>query len=328
MTSRTRSTLPRRTLLLSAMLIACLGSAPALADDFPSRPIKLIVPFSPAGGTDVIARIVGQKLSEKLGTTIIVENRPGAAGTIGAGMVAKADPDGYTLLLYHIAMVTAHHIQKISFDPMKDFTPIGMVAAGTNVVAINSELPFKTLAELVDYAKKEPGKLHFGSSGTGGSDHLGGEMMQLATEIKMTHVPYKGGGPANAAAASGEIQMTAGTIAQSAPLIRAGKLRPLVVMQKDRSAALPDVPSAAESGYPNLNYTTWFGMWGPANMPPAVLAKISTNLKETLETPAVQDALRKAGVEPSYSTPGEFTASTRQQYDQWNVILKGKFTTP
>lgn len=318
--------LGRRTFLASTILLACFGTNPALAANYPSHPVKVIVPFSPGGGTDIIARIVTQRLGEKLGTQFIVENKPGAAGTIGASSVAKADPDGYTLLVYHIAMVTVHHVQKnVPYDPLKDFTPIGQIAAATNAVAVNAQLPVKNFKEFVELAKREPGKLHFGSSGLGGSDHLGGEMLQLATGIKLTHVPYKGGGPANAAAASGEIQLTAGTIAQSAAMIKAGKLRALAVMQKERHPAFPDVPSAAEEGYPNLEYQTWFGMWGPAGMPQDVLQKISGALKEVLARDDVREALNKAGVDPKFSTPEEYGAMTRDQYEKWNVILKGKF---
>ncbi|MDB5838705.1 MAG: bug51 [Herminiimonas sp.] len=320
----TRFAVPRRLFLASAVLLACLGPNAALAADYPTRPIKIVIPFSPGGGTDVIFRIIGQRLGEKLGQPVIIDNRAGAAGTIGATHVAQAQPDGYTLLGYHIAMVTAHHVQKIPYNPLKDFTPIGQVAAATNAVVVNADLPVKNFAEFVALAKKEPEKLHFGSSGSGGSDHLGGLLLQMATGTKLTHIPYKGGGPANVAAASGEIQLTAGTIAQSGALVKAGKLRALVVMQPERNAEWPDIPSAAEAGYPGLNYQTWFGMWGPANMPPDVLQKISSALKEVLERDDVVQALSKAGVGPKFSTPKEYAKMTTDEYERWNTLLKGK----
>lgn len=317
--------IPRRMLVASAMIMACVGPGAAIAADFPSRPIKLVVPFSPGGGTDVIFRIIGNRLSEALGQPVVIENRPGAAGTIGANHVAKADPDGHTLLGYHIAMVTAHHVQKdVPYHPIRDFTPIGLVSAATNAVVVNHNLPVKDFAEFVALAKKDPGKLHFGSSGLGGSDHLGGEMVQMATGIKLTHVPYKGGGPANAAAAAGEIEMTAGTIAQSGSLVKAGKLRALVVMQPERNPEWPDIPSAAEVGYPNLDYQTWFGMWGPAKMSPAVQQKITGVLKEVLARDDVRAALLKAGVGPKYLPPDEFGKMTEQELDRWNKALDGK----
>jgi len=317
----------RRLFITAAMAVACLGSEATLAATrYPAGPIKIVVPFSPGGGTDVIFRIVGAHLADELGESVVIENRPGAAGTIGANHVAKANPDGHTLLGYHIAMVTAHHVQKnLPYDPIKDFTPVGLVSAATNAVVVNSALPVKTFADLVKLAKEKPGEIHFGSSGLGGSDHLGGEMVQMATGIKLTHVPYKGGGPANIAAAAGEIQMTAGTIAQSGPLVKSGKLRALVVMQPERNPEWPDIPGATEAGYPGLNYQTWFGMWGPAGIPPEVLTKITTALEKVLQREEVKKSLLGAGVAPKYMSPEAFGKMTKSEYDKWNEALKGKF---
>ena len=237
----------RRALILAAAL-AWAGLPAAQAADYPTRPVRVIVPFAPGGATDLIARIVSQKLSEKFGQQFVVVNTPGAAGTIGANAVARAEPDGYTLLVYHIAMVTTHHTQKdMPYDPIKSFTPISQLGDASNVVSVNVNVPAKNLAELVALAKKSPGKFNFGSSGIGGSDHLGGELLQQVTETKLTHVPYKGGGPAIAAIIGGEIELNAGTVAQAGPMIKAGRLRGLAVMQKERSPALPDVPSAPEA---------------------------------------------------------------------------------
>lgn len=327
-TPETPGTSPsRRFFVTAAVALACLGPGTTLAaTNYPTGPIKIVVPFSPGGGTDVIFRIVGAHLADELGESVVIENRPGAAGTIGANYVAKASPDGHTLLGYHIAMVTAHHVQKnIPYDPIKDFTPVGLVSAATNAVVVNDALPVKTFADLVKLAKEKPGQIHFGSSGLGGSDHLGGEMVQMATGIKLTHVPYKGGGPANIAAASGEIQMTAGTIAQSGPLVKSGKLRALVVMQPERNPEWPDIPSATESGYPDLNYQTWFGMWGPAGIPPEVLNKITTALEKVLQREQVQKSLLGAGVTPKYMAPDAFGKMAKSEYDKWNEALKGKF---
>jgi tripartite-type tricarboxylate transporter receptor subunit TctC len=318
--------LGRRALLLSAMALLALGSNPALAAEYPSRPVKIVVPFSPGGATDIIARIVAQKLGEKFGGQFVVINTPGAAGTIGAASVAKAEPDGHTLLVYHIAMVTTHHVQKnMPYDALKDFTPISLLSLATNVVTVSADLPVKNLAEFVELAKKTPGKLNFGSSGVGGSDHLGGEMLQQVTGMKLTHVPYKGGGPAIVAVAAGEIALNAGTLAQAAPMIKAGKLRPLAVMQKERSPALPDVPSAPEAGFPALDHPTWFGFWGPAKMPPELVTKLNGALREILAQKDVQQAMNNVGVEPKSSTPLEFEKMNKSQYLLWNKILDGKF---
>jgi tripartite-type tricarboxylate transporter receptor subunit TctC len=318
--------LGRRALFISTMALLCLGFKPALAAEYPNGPVKIVVPFSPGGATDIIARIIAQKLTEKFGGQFIVINTPGAAGTIGAASVAKADPDGQTLLVYHIAMVTTHHVQKnMPYDALKDFTPLSLLSLATNVVSVNADLPVKNLAELVALAKKNPGKINFGSSGIGGSDHLGGEMLQQVTNTKLTHVPYKGGGPAIAAVAAGEIELNAGTLAQAAPMIKAGKLRALAVMQKERSPALPDVPSAAEAGFPELNHPTWFGLWGPAKMSPELVTKLNTALREILARSDVREAMSKVGVEAKSSTPREFDTMNKEQYKLWNKILAGKF---
>jgi len=296
------------------------------AQNYPNKPIKLVVPFAPSGGTDVIARPFAKVLGEKLGVSIIIDNRPGAAGTVGAEYVAKAAPDGYTLLVYHIAMITSHHLQKnMGYDALKDFTPISIICNATNVIAITATNPIKNFQELVAEAKKKPGSINFGTSGAGGSDHLGGQLLQIITNTDMAHIPFKGGGPANVAAASGDIQITTGTLAQASSLIKAGKLRGLVVMQKDRSPAMPEIPSAPEVGYPTLIHPSWFGIWGPAKLPNDVTQKLSLAIKETLETTEVKQAFSQIGADPMWMTPTQFANFNEQEYNRWNNVLKGKF---
>jgi tripartite-type tricarboxylate transporter receptor subunit TctC len=312
-------------------VIAVLGatlafSAPAVHAQFGKAPVKLVVPFAPAGATDFVARTIAPRLSEKFGVQFVVVNTPGAAGTIGAASVANAEPDGNTLLVYHIAMVTTHHVQKnMPFDPLKSFTPIGMLSEGSNVISVNPNVPARTLSELVEYAKKNPGKINFGSSGVGGSDHLGGELLQMTTNTKMTHVPYKGGGPATAAVVAGEIEMNAGTVAQVVPMIKAGKLRALAVMQTERSPALPDVPSTTEAGFPSLDHKTWLGLWGPAKMPPELVGRINAALREILARDDVRQAMANVGMDARSSSPQEFDAYIKAQHARWDKILAGKF---
>jgi tripartite-type tricarboxylate transporter receptor subunit TctC len=313
-------------------IVAALGAVMAFglpavqAAEFGKVPVKLVVPFAPAGATDLIARTIAPRLSEKFGVQFVVVNTAGAAGTIGAASVANAEPDGNTLLVYHLAMVTTHHLQKnLPFDPLKSFTPIGMLAEASNVVAVNPNVPARSLADLVEHAKKNPGKVHFGSSGIGGSDHLGGELLQMVTNTKLTHVPYKGGGPATAAVVGGEIEMNAGTIAQVVPMIKAGKLRALAVMQTERSSALPDVPSAAEAGFPALDHKTWFGLWGPAKMPPELVTRINAALREVLTRDDVRQSMASVGVDPRANSPQEFDAYIKAQHARWHNILDGKF---
>ncbi len=319
---------PNRRVVIAALgaVAAALGLSGAQAAEFGKVPVKLVVPFAPAGATDFIARALAPRLSEKFGTQFVVVNTPGAAGTIGAQQVAAAEPDGNTLLVYHIAMVTTHHVQKsMPFDPLKSFTPITMLAEASNVISVNPNVPARTLGELVEIARKDPGKVNFGSAGIGGSDHLGGELLQMVTNTKLTHVPYKGGGPATAAVVAGEIEMNAGTVAQVAPMIRAGKLRALAVMQTERSPALPDVSSTTEAGYPALDHKTWFGLWGPAKMPADLVAKINVAVREVLSREDVRQGMVKAGVDAKASTPQEFDAYVKAQHARWDKILAGRF---
>lgn len=313
----------RRRCLIAALLTLGLGSTGlAATTDYPSRPIKLVVPFAAGGGTDIIARAVSEKLGARLGQNIVVINTPGAGGTIGASSVARAEPDGYTLLLWHVGMISSAFTNKpLPYDPLKDFTPIAQVATAANLIAVNPQVPARTLKELVALAKAKPGELNFGSSGVGGADHLSGELLSRVAQIRVTHVPYKGGSQAAVAAVGGEVQYVTGSASQTMALVKAGKLRPLAVMQKTRIAALPDVPSAPEAGFPNLDYNTWFGLWGPAKLPPDVLGKLSTALKDVLSREDVRAQLDKGGVEPAYSTPQEFDAMFRADHARWNAIL-------
>lgn len=309
----------RRILLGAALLVACSG---AMAGPYPDRPIKLVVPFSAGGGTDIIARTVSAKLSQKLGQSIVVINTPGAGGTIGASSVARAEPDGYTLLVWHIGMISSAHTNKpLPYDPLKDFTPIGQIATAANLIAINPAVTARNLREFIALAKARPGQLNYGSSGIGGADHLAGELLSQVANIQTVHVPYKGGGPAMLAAVGGEVQYVTGSAAQVMPMVKAGRLRPLAVMQKQRISSLPEVPSAPEAGLPELDYNTWFAMWGPAGMPPEVVAKISTALKEVLAASEIRAELDKGGVEPSFSAPQEFDVMFRAEYAKWNKIL-------
>lgn len=313
------ASLARRKVLGAVLLVACTAAA---AGPYPDHPIKVVVPFSAGGGTDIIARVVSEKLSQKLGQAIVVINTPGAGGTIGAANVARAEPDGYTLLVWHVGMISSAHTNKpLPYGPLKDFTAIGQLATAANLIAVNPQVPAMNLRELIALAKARPGELNYGSSGIGGADHLAGELFSQVANIKATHVPYKGGGPATIAVVGGEVQFVTGSATQVMPMVKAGKLRPLAVMQKQRIASLPEVPSAPEAGLPELEYKTWFAMWGPAGMPTDVVAKISAGLKDVLANEDVRAQLDKGGVEPAYSTPQEFAAMFRADHVRWNKIL-------
>lgn len=315
--------LARRTLLAAGLaLTAGAASLAQAASDYPSRPIRLVVPFAPGGGTDIIGRAVSEKLSTNLGQPIVVINTSGAGGTIGGSSVAKAEPDGYTLLLWHVGMISSAHTNKpLPYDPLKDFTPIGQVATAANLVAVNPQVPARTLKELVALAKSRPGELNYGSSGVGGADHLSGELLSQVAGIRTTHVPYKGGSLATVAAVSGEVQYVTGSASQVMSMVKAGKLRPLAVMQKQRIVSLPEVQSAPEAGFPELEYKTWFGLWGPAKLPPEVVARLTAALKEVLARHDLRAQLDKGGVEPAHTTPQEFDAMFRAEHTRWNRLL-------
>lgn len=313
----------RRALLITAA--ALFAAAPQVAGastDYPKRPIRLVVPFAPGGGTDIIGRAIAEKLSTNLGQPIVVINTPGAGGTIGGANVAKAEADGYTLLLWHVGMISSAHTNKpLPYDPLKDFTPIGQVATAANLIAVNPQVPARTLKELIALAKSKPDTLNYGSSGIGGADHLAGELFSQVAGIKTVHVPYKGGGLSTIAVVSGEVQFVAGSASQVMTMVKAGKLRPLAVMQKQRISSLPDVPGAPEAELPELDYQTWFALWGPARLPADVVAKLSAALKTVLAREDIRAQLEKGGVEPAFSTPQQFDAMFRSEHTRWNRLL-------
>lgn len=310
----------RQILIAAALAVACAGAF--AAPSYPNRPIKIVVPFVAGGGTDIVVRVIADKLGQKLGQPIVVINTPGAGGTIGAASVARADPDGYTLLVWHIGMISsAYVIKPLPYDPLKDFTPIGQLSSAANLIAVNPDLPVKNLKEFVALAKAKPGTLNYGSSGVGGADHLAGELLSKVAKINTVHIPYKGGGPAMVGAVGGEVQFVTGTASQVMPMVKAGRLRGLAVMQKQRITSLPDVPTAAEAGLPELDYKTWFALWGPAKMPADVVEAISTALQEVLARDDVRAQLDKVGVEPAPSTAQEFDAMYKAEYVRWNKIL-------
>lgn len=322
------SSLPHRNTLFAALagLMTLASVAQAFAAEYPEKTVKMVVPFSPGGGTDVIGRVVAQKLTDKFGKQFVVENTPGAGGTIGAAAVAKAGPDGYTLLVYHIAMISSPHVYKpLPYDPIKDFTPISQLSSAANVITIYPGLPARNLKELIAFAKEKPGRLIFGSSGVGGSDHLAGELFARVAGFKMNHIPYKGGGPATIAAVSGEVHFTAGTVSQAVGMVKSGKLRALAVMQKQRVATLPDVPTTPEAGLPDLQFSTWFALWGPARMRSDVVATLNKAVREILSREDVRVALDKVGVEPAPSSPQAFDAMVKSEYARWDKILDEVF---
>ena len=282
-----------------AVIIAAVATiaSDARAADYPTHPIKLVVPYAAGGPTDLLGRLVADFLSKDLKQTVIVENKAGAQGAIGAEMVARAEPDGYTLFTAAASIIVLNPLlyKKLAYDPVKDFQMLALVTDLPVVMEVNPSVPAKTVAEFVAYAKKNPGKLNFGSAGTGGTIHLAGEMFKQMTGIEMTHVPYKGAGPALADLLGGNIQVMFDTLSTALPPVRSGSLRALGVSSAQRSPDLPDVPTIAESGYPDYRVSVWYGIAAPARTPDEIAAKISASLDRALNDDAFRAQLEKIG---------------------------------
>lgn len=296
----------RRSLaLLLGVVLAAAGSAVS-AQSFPEQPVKLVVPFPAGGTTDVLARALGQKLAEKIGQPVIIENKPGAGATIGAEYVARAKPDGYTLLMgaVHHTIATTFY-RSLRYDFQKDFAPVTTVAMVPNVMVINNKVGAKTVAELVDLAKQEPGKLSFGSNGVGTGQHLIGERVQLMKDIKLLHVPYKGSGPLTTDLLGGQVDMSFDTITTVLPYIKEKKLTALAVTTGTRSPALPDVPTLDESGLKGFDDGTWFGILAPQGTPKDTVSFLSKNLTEIIKSDAFKKDMDKIGAEVIGDTPEE-----------------------
>ena len=309
-------------LAVSALLVA--GTAAAQAD-YPNRPVKLVVGFAPGGSTDIVARIVAHRLGEKLGQTVVVENKAGAGGTIGADTVAKAPPDGYTLTLGTTSThaIAAGAYSKLPYDPVKDFTHISLVAITPYLLVVNPALPVKTLPEFVGHAKQNAGKLNYGSAGNGTATHLSMEMLKDAAKIDMQHIPYKSNADADRAILSGDVQTVFGSMPALLQNAKAGKVKPIAVGTAARSPALPDIPTVAEQGYPGFEAALWLGIMGPANMPKPVVDKLHKALAEVVAMPEFKTAMDANGAEPLASkSPQEFTDMLRGQVDKYVKITK------
>jgi len=304
---------------------ALLPAASTAQSDYPNRPIKLVVGFAPGGSTDIVARVVAQRLSERLGQSVVVENKAGAGGTIGADATAKSAPDGYTLTLGTTSThaIAAGAYSKLPYDPVKDFTQISLVAITPYLLVVNPQVPVKSLPEFVSYAKSQSGKMNYASAGSGTATHLAMEMLKDAAKLDIVHVPYKGNAPADIAILAGEVQTVFGSMPALLQNAKAGKVRPIAVGTATRSPALPDVPTVAEQGYPGFEAALWLGIMGPANMPKAVVDKLHRELVAIVATPEFKAAMDANGAEPvSSKSPEEFRDMLRGQVDKYVTITK------
>ncbi|HST01990.1 MAG TPA: tripartite tricarboxylate transporter substrate binding protein, partial [Usitatibacter sp.] len=306
--------------LLPLVGFSALGYA---QDAWPTRPVRIIVPFPAGGVADLAPRVVGQKLSEKWGQPVIVENKAGAAGNIGMGEGARAAPDGYTLVLAPTGNLTVNQfLFKLPFDTAKDFAPITLLATSPNVLVVNPSVPAKTFRELIDYAKANPGKLNFASPGAGSGAHLAGELLNIDAGIQATHVPYKGLAPAVTDLLGGQVQMMFAGISTVIQYVKNGKLVALAIASPQRSPQLPDVPTVAESGIPGFDVTSWYGLVTRAGTPPAIIDKIQRDAAEVLRDPEVRNRFAGLGLEPGGNTPAEFEALIASESRKWGDIVR------
>ncbi len=319
-----------KTIPLACLLAALLPLAPAAAQQYPNKPIRVIAPSSAGGPVDVIARILAPAWSEALGQPMVIDNRAGAAGQIGTEMAAKALPDGYTVLLgFSGPLVIVPQINvSTPYDTLKDFAPVSLVAAAPYVLLVHPNVAAKTVKELVALAKAQPGKLNFASGGTGVGIHMAGELFNLTTGVKITHVPYKGAGPGMTALLAGEVDMMFNGLSSALPQVKGGRLRALALGGEKRSALMPELPTIAESGY-QFNTSGWYGPMVAKDTPRAIIMKLNSTLLQALKQPQVRDRLNDIAVEAIGSTPEEYTALLRRELATWGRVveatgLKGK----
>src|SRR5215469_8023948 len=319
-----RSMLRATSGFLVALLVLACGVPATRAADYPTRPITLVVAFTPGGASAVLARILGRKLEQILGQPLVIDNRPGAGGNVAAEAVAHAAPDGYTLFNGNNAILATNAAlyKKINFDPEADFAPIGLIGSQANILVVNPALPAKSMGELIALAKANPGKLNFASSGNGLAAHLAGELFKAEAKIDIVHVPYKGAAPALQDVIAGHVQMMFATASSVVPHIRDGKVRPLAVVTLKRTAVLPDIPTIDELGIKNFDATTWHGLVAPAHTPKDVIATLNRALAAALDDPEVKKSLADLGVDVIGGTPEEFAAYIKSEIPKWTAIIK------
>jgi tripartite-type tricarboxylate transporter receptor subunit TctC len=306
-----------------ALLAAVLVAAPASAQSYPTRPIRMLVPFAAGGTVDIVARLLGAKLAEELGQPIIVENRGGAGGTIAAALLAKSPGDGYTLMTMHQGLAfNAALYSNLPYDTLRDLVPIAYVGATPNVLVVTDALPVKTLPEFLAYARANPGRIAYGSGGIGSAGHLSVELLQSLTGAKLTHVPYKGSGPAIADLISGQIQAMLLTMPAVMPYVKGGKVRAIATSGTRRSPALPELPTLAEAGVAGYEYTPWYGAFGPATMPKELVARLNQAVNKTLADADMRDKLAQQGLEVRAMTSGELADIVRSDVVRWGKIIR------
>jgi tripartite-type tricarboxylate transporter receptor subunit TctC len=306
-----------------AAALACAATA-ALAQGYPDKPIRFVVGFTPGGPSDILARALGQKLGERWSQQVVIENRPGAGGNVAAEAVAKSAPDGYTWLLGNNSILATNQslYRSLGYDPVKDFAPVSLVAVQPNILVVNPRLPVKSVKELIEYARRYPGKLNYASSGAGAAAHLAGELFKTMAGVDLVHVPYKGAQPALTDVIAGEVQVMFATSASVIPFIKAGKLRALAVTTARRSASVPELPTVSEAGVPGFEATTWHGVVVPAATPAPLVERLSRDIVGALAQADLRERLAALGAEVHAGTPREFAAYIASEIPKWSKVVR------
>ena len=312
----------RAAVLLSAACI-CSFVASAAQAAYPERPIRIVVPVAPGGGNDIVARLLAQRLTEKFGQQVVVDNRPGASTAIGAEIVARANPDGYTIMFHSATFATNAAVQpKLPFDPLRDFAPITHVARVPQILVVNPNFPAKTLGEFLALAKARPGQINFGSSGNGSAPHLAMEVLMEMTGISLNHVPYKGTAPALADTVAGQVQVLFDAIPPALGYVRGGRVRPLAVSSPRRFPLMPEVPTFIEAGLPGYDYASWFGMLAPARTPETVITTLNREVVAILKLAEIRERLTDLGLEPLGTTPEEYGRHLQAEITRWRAFIQ------
>jgi tripartite-type tricarboxylate transporter receptor subunit TctC len=310
------------------ILLGVAAAAAAQAQSYPSKPIRLIVPFTPGGSTDVIARVIAQKIGETMGVQVIVDNRPGAGGNIGVELTAKSPPDGYTLVMGHIGTMAVNPTlyKRLPYDPLRDFAPVALVALVPNLLAVHPALPVKNVKELIALARANPGKLNYGSSGADGTPYLACEYFKLAAKLDITHIPYKGAAPMAADLAGGQVEMTITGIPSLLPFVKAKRVRVLAVTTAQRIAFMPEVPTVAEAALPGFEAVSWYGVLAPIATPKEIVARLNSEIVKAAASPDTAERLAAEGANPSAGTPEQFGSFIRSEIVRWGKVIKATGT--
>lgn len=308
--------------MIAAVLLLLSLSPCALADDYPNRPVRLIIPFPPGGSNDVVGRLVAQQLSAKLGQQVYVDNRGGAGGTLGTEACATAAPDGYTICVISIAHAVNPALYTLKYDPVKSFTPVSIFATGPNVLVVNPTSPIRSVKDLLALAKQKPGELNYASAGVGSFQHLGAELFKLQAHVNLTHVPYKGGGPAMQDVVAGHVKIMFSSLIQTTPFIKSGQLIALGTGGSRRSPVLPDVPTIAEAGVPGYTAENWWGLAAPANLPKPIVDKLYSATQASLKSPELKAAFDREGAVAVEMTSAQFGEYIKSEIAKWGRVVK------